>query len=693
MNLKQSALLFSTSILIHLAANAQDKPIKKPVDSIKKLNEVVIRPYFSLQPLLRSTGSIGLIDQQTLNLQPSSSMVSAMNTVPGVRMEERSPGSYRLSIRGSLLRSPFGVRNVKIYFDDFPLTDAGGNSYLNALDVAGAAQLQVLKGPHSSIFGANSGGVVLINPQSTLSDFSKVALKLEGGSYGAFREALNYNQQSEKYSLSLTQAYQRSDGYRDHSGMNRKYLQALQKYDYHPNASLKALLFYSDIHYNTPGGLNLTQYEGNPAASRSAAGPNKGASEQNAGIYSKTLYGGLSHTWTISPKVKHFIAVFGSYTDFKNPFISNYEKRKENTLGARTYVEYTSQVNTTQWKINAGLESMQTSTDVNNFDNNYGTPGAVQNIDDLKAKSNFAFAHLSVDLAKKLMAELSASANLYGYSYQAIAPNPGLKNSNDFGIQIMPRLALSYLFTDNFSWRASVSRGYSPPTLAEVRASDQQINISLMPESGWNYESGFRLQGLNDRVYLDINAFYYHLQQAIVRRVNASDAEYFINAGGTKQMGLETSLSAWIIPATSNGWLRGLQWRNAFTFSRFRFSGYSDGQTDYSGNNLTGVPASVLLNSTQFQFAKNISLFVQHNYTSKIPLNDANTTYAKYYHLLQAKAGKTFYIGYAPIEIYIGADNLLNQKYSLGNDLNAFGARYFNAAAPRNFYAGLAVRL
>ncbi|MNL84296.1 hypothetical protein D3C87_2122250 [compost metagenome] len=50
-------------------------------------------------------------------------------------------------------------------------------------------------------------------------------------------------------------------------------------------------------------------------------------------------------------------------------------------------------------------------------------------------------------------------------------------------------------------------------------------------------------------------------------------------------------------------------------------------------------------------------------------------------------------MGRVPIEVFAGADNILNEKYSLGNDLNAFGARYFNAAAKRNFYAGLAVRL
>lgn len=35
-----------------------------------------------------------------------------MNAIPGIRMEQRSPGSFRLNIRGSSLRLPFGIRNV-----------------------------------------------------------------------------------------------------------------------------------------------------------------------------------------------------------------------------------------------------------------------------------------------------------------------------------------------------------------------------------------------------------------------------------------------------------------------------------------------------------------------------------------------------------------------------------------------------
>src|SRR3954452_12953403 len=104
--------------------------------------------------------AMSVVTPRQLQLLNNVSLVPVLNTVPGVRMEERSPGSYRLSIRGSLLRSPFGVRDVKIYYDEIPLTDAGGNSYLNALDFNAVQGVEILKGPDGSLFGANSGGVV-----------------------------------------------------------------------------------------------------------------------------------------------------------------------------------------------------------------------------------------------------------------------------------------------------------------------------------------------------------------------------------------------------------------------------------------------------------------------------------------------------------------------------------------------------
>ena len=49
---------------------------------------------------------------------------------------------------------------------------------------------------------------------------------------------------------------------------------------------------------------------------------------------------------------------------------------------------------------------------------------------------------------------------------------------------------------------------------------------------------------------------------------------------------------------------------------------------------------------------------------------------------------ETFWISTA-CNCSIGVDNLLDETYSLGNDINAMGNRYFNPAAPRNYYAGM----
>ena len=44
------------------------------------------------------------------------------------------------------------------------------------------------------------------------------------------------------------------------------------------------------------------------------------------------------------------------------------------------------------------------------------------------------------------------------------------------------------------------------------------------------------------------------------------------------------------------------------------------------------------------------------------------------------------------LNIYAGVDNLLDETYSMGNDINAAGGRYYNAAPKRNFYIGIALQ-
>jgi len=72
-----------------------------------------------------------------------------------------------------------------------------------------------------------------------------------------------------------------------------------------------------------------------------------------------------------------------------------------------------------------------------------------------------------------------------------------------------------------------------------------------------------------------------------------------------------------------------------------------------------------------------------------MPLDDANSVFSDKFHLIQLKGNRNWRINQSlQIEFFIGVDNLLNEKYSLGNDINAFGNRFFNPAPTRNYYAG-----
>src|SRR4051812_1559485 len=95
-----------TAIVYFLPVHAQQN-----ADTIKEstLSEVIIKSFEQNRKLRDVPAAVNYIGRSTLERFGPASVVQAVNTTPGVRMEERSPGSYRFNIRGSSLRAPFGV--------------------------------------------------------------------------------------------------------------------------------------------------------------------------------------------------------------------------------------------------------------------------------------------------------------------------------------------------------------------------------------------------------------------------------------------------------------------------------------------------------------------------------------------------------------------------------------------------------
>jgi len=656
--------------------------------STQYLEEITVKAYRSDRPLKDVPATVNVIDKKDLNRFGPQSMVTTVNTVPGVRMEERSPGSYRFSIRGSVLRSPFGIRNVKFYWKGLPFTDAGGNTYLNLLDLGTIGRMEIIKGPGASLYGAGTGGVVMLDsPGATAGSAS-----IMGGSYGLFRWSLNQSIKNKRSTFDLGISQQRSDGYRQQTELSRANVRMNFDQAIATKGKLSLTFLSGSLNYETPGGLNKAQFEADPRQARPAAGPNPGAVDQKAAITNNTFYLGSMYQHDWSEHWSSNIGFYGSLTKFKNPAIMNYEQREEHNWGGRTETQYTFGKDNRKNKITFGAEFQSLISPVKVYANNGGDRGVLRTHDWLQSKNAFAFAQAEFELPYQFLVTAGGSVNYLTIDFTRRSTDPNIHHERNFDPAFFPRAALIKKFGEQFSIYSSISEGFSAPTLSELLPSTSVFNNTLNPEKGTSVEVGFRTELFTRQVKLNVAAYNFKLRQTIVLRPDASGADSFINAGTTSQKGIESTVS-WTPDLGSDKFEMFRLWMS-YTYNDYHFLDYQSGTTDLSGNRLTGVPPTVVVSGLDLTMKKGWYTNISINYTDHIPVNDANSEYARDYTILSARIGKRQDIWKVKnVDIFVGGDNLLDAKYSLGNDLNAVGGRYYNAAAGRNFYGGITIPL
>ncbi|MBX3240250.1 MAG: TonB-dependent receptor [Chitinophagaceae bacterium] len=678
---------FILLLSIHPAMGQQDN------DSVPSLSEVIIKGYESGRRLLETPVAVGVVGQRDMQRFSPVSLVPALNVVPGVRMEERSPGSYRLSIRGSLLRSPFGVRNVKIYWNDIPFTDAGGNTYFNLLDQSGIQQVEILKGPGGSLYGANTGGVVLLhtNELPLQEDPShQTKLQLTAGSYGLFGENAQWKYRNKAFSSSLTQSHLQSGGYRDNTRMRRDVLQWNGTARLNAKNELNWIMLYADMFYQTPGGLTQQQMEENPRQAR------PGMQDLKVAIYNKTILTGISNEYRLNDKWSNVTSMMFSYTDFRNPFLMNFETRAESNTGLRSKMVYQENWGRHSIKLAAGAEWTFNYSVINNYGNRQGVQDTIQYKDRISASQIYPFLQAEWWLDNRFQLQAGTSGNFYRFTYRRPTDTDDSRKAKSLKEQLLPRVAALYRISNRLSVYSSISKGFSPPTVAEIRPSEGSIHSNLQAEYGWNTEVGVKGNAFNGRWQFDITAFEFKLRDAIVVRRTNAGADYFVNAGNTSQKGLEVYTDYQAL-RRATGFISDLKIWSSAAVNNFRFKSYmvenAQGMHDYSGNRLTGVANEVVSAGVDINTRPGIYLNTSFCYTAGIPLNDANTAYAAAYRLLNGRIGWNKKLKKVSLNIFTGIDNGLNQLYSLGNDLNAFGNRFFNPAQARNYYGGVMLGL
>ncbi|MEO6327946.1 MAG: TonB-dependent receptor plug domain-containing protein [Ginsengibacter sp.] len=665
------------------------KAFSQTADSLREISlpAIIIKAFEQNRKLKDVPAAVSYIGRKTLDNFSTSSIVSAVNTTPGVKMEERSPGSYRINIRGSSLRSPFGVRNVKIYYNDIPFTDPGGDSYLNQLGSYNINSIEIIKGSNNSIYGAGTGGAMLIE---SISERDQPGLYCEYGlgSYG-----------SQNYNTSLTTAsdnsivkygfqHQKSDGYRDHSRSQKSVASWNGLFKMGKESLLKTTFLFGDLFYETPGALTKAEYNANPKAARPGTLSSPGAVQANAYIKQKMFLTGASYERPITSNLQNKTTLYGMFTELINPNLRNYEKSSRPHFGTRTIFKFQQPFKNVLLNIDGGGEYQQGFTSVNIHKTINGNADSLRSHDEINNRQSMVFLQASLDV-KDWTIIGGASWNTLQVRFQRFIPASLGKQSRLFNNQVAPRFSLMKKFKQ-VNIYASIARGFSPPTTDELLPTGGAINLGLNAEEGTNYDLGVKGTFFNS-MYVDINLFTFSLNNTIVQRRDASGGNFFINAGKTKQHGIETLISYPLL-FSSTQFKKSTFWIS-HTWHDFHYKEFKQLANDFSGNRLPSVPQNTISSGIDILLNNGLGGGINYFYSDKIPLNDANSDYAKSYHLLGAKIGfEMLFKNRTGFKISIGADNLLNENYSLGNDINGFGGRYYNAAALRNFYISLVFR-
>lgn len=651
------------------------------------LEEVVVRAYESNRRLRDIPAAVNYIGRSTLGRFNPVSVVQAVNTTPGVRMEERSPGSYRFNIRGSSLRSPFGVRNVKIYYNDLPFTDPGGQSYLNQLGYYNFHSLEIIKGPGSSLYGAGTGGVLLVEGLSE-NEAPGWMTEYSAGSYGLYNIYGGVTTGSEKLVSRVGYQHQESNGFRAQSALSRDVLGWSGHFRMNEKRSLKATFLYGNLFYETPGALTRTEYGSNPRAARPGTGAFPGAEAARASIWQKTFMAGASYTQALAPWLQNKTALYGMFTELRNAAIQNYERSSLPHMGGRTLFKASLPFAHSLLSLDAGGELQEGYISVGIHKNNGGRADTLRTSDEIRNRQAFLFTQASFD-HKDWTVTAGASLNFLKVRFERFVPATLGLQRRRFNNQLAPRVALLRKL-NRINLYASVSRGFSPPTTAELLPTGGAINLDLNAEEGTNYDIGMKGNVIKN-LYLDINAFYFRLSNTIVQRRTAGGGDYYINAGKTRQKGVETFLS-YPLGTTSPFWETSQLWLS-HTWHHFEYRDFKQQNNDYSGNELPGVAPHTLSTGYDFLMRRGLLGTVNYYYSDKLPLTDANSVYADAYHLLGLKLGYQKWVrNKVRVKVFAGVDNLLDEDYSLGNDVNGFGGRYFNAAPGRNYYAAVVLQ-
>ena len=484
------------------------------------------------------------------------------------------------------------------------------------------------------------------------------------------------------------------DGYRDNNRFERDGILLNTSYKINTKSKIAFLLNYIDYTAQIASSLSQTAFDEDPTQAAFTWNAAKGY-EAN-----KYTLAGLSYSLAFNQKLSNTTSVFYTYLDHYEPRPFNILDEFTNGYGFRTRFlgDFKIKEHAAHYSFGAELykDNYNWGTFENLYEENNGNGSLQGNAlsDNQEFRTQFnAFGTLTLPFASFFSAQLGLNINKTKYDFRDMF-NTGTANTSgkrSFDLIFLPSLNLNYTFYPKQSIYLNISRGYSNPSLEETLTPEGVINPDIAQETGANYELGSQLSLDNNNLKIEVALYRMAIKNLLVAQRVGEDEFIGKNAGSTKHQGIELDIN-YKLTLTPKFQITPFI---SYSYSNHKFVEFIDGENDYSGNPLTGVPNHRLNTGLQMQWRNGLYWNTTHQFIGKIPLTDANTLSSTSYNLLNTRMGYKKQLTHTlSIGLDFGINNLTNTHYAQSVLINAssFGGRaprYFYPGNDRNYYGSL----
>ncbi|NOJ42635.1 TonB-dependent receptor family protein [Bradyrhizobium australiense] len=689
------------------------------------------------------------VDRSRFDNRPSFSVADVLRDSPGISVKQgNGPRDIGISIRGSNARNGFGIRNVVIFEDGFPVTQPDGLSRSDLIDPRAYSAIDVIRGPSSALYGNYATGGALnfrTRPGGTIDG---VEYGVDGGSFGYLNNYLAAGKKVGNFEGSLFVSDARGDGFIGNSWFNTQTVNFLGTLHVTPDDRFTVKFINNNLDTRLPLRLSLNQYHQNPfQAGCDMAGVTGCASVPlfNNGFNGTrtpvtAVQAGLGREDRRTIVGGRWEHDFDNTTTWRNQFVfddRNINQPTGATSAIGDFPSYNYMSDVTKRGEILGVESttyfgafyntLTASSDTRNV-----MPGGNAQLGLLQSNTWSDTTNYGVRAREelKLTPQLTAIAGIgwetthlkginsaYGYGNSPVPMPTITPTTAERQFQnTAPELALLYKLNPEWLFRARVATGYGTPQIGNLFVLSDGTNgnnTQLRTQKNIGYDLGFDWTP-NNTLKFSATGFYEFFKDELVTQatqVGAPNASYTFNAPRSEHRGVELAADWQFQP----GW----RFTAAYTYLDEVYTQYTENivngaifSFNRAGNKIPGISPNELTARLGYEQMwgplAGLGAFVEVQWKDSFYMDNANLLKAPGYELVNLNVHyKSDLVSdyFKSLSMYVEVRNVFDRTYvasanNIANSVTAGGIQNpasvlanttgsIYAGSPRAFIAGM----